>query len=200
MVSAPSLTSAQRKQRAHVAAWARDRIANPATVFLDTETTGLGSGAEIIDLAIVDGAGNVLIDTLIAPINPIPPETTRVHGIVDADVAGAPRWIDVYPPVAELLRARPIVVYNAAFDRRMIAGCCAAAGFAEEEREWHCAMLQYARFAGERSSNRHSRYRFHKLADALAAFDLEAGTHRARSDAMACRRLVMALASLEETL
>ena len=44
-----------------------------------------------------------------------------MHGIVDADVIDAPLWIEVYPPVAELLRARPIVVYNAEFDRRMIA-------------------------------------------------------------------------------
>lgn len=87
------LTSAQRKERAKVAAWARERTANPATIFLDTETTGLGRDAEIIDLGVVDMHGNVLIDTLIAPRSPIPPETTRVHGIVDADVIGAPGWM-----------------------------------------------------------------------------------------------------------
>lgn len=177
--------------------WARQRVADPNTLFLDTETTGLGPGAEIIDLAIVDVSGSILADTLIAPINPIPPETTNVHGIVDADVAGAPGWIEVYPAVAELLRARPIVVYNASFDRRMIAGCCAAAGFPEEERDWHCAMLQYARFAGVRSDHHRNKFRFHKLGNALAAFGLSAGTHRALSDAMACRELVLALASLD---
>jgi len=166
-------------------------------VFLDTETTGLGSNAEIIDLAIVDTAGNVLVDTLIAPINPIPPETTRVHGIVDADVIDAPLWIEVYPAVAELLRDRPIVVYNAAFDRRMIAGCCAAFGFPEEEREWHCAMVQYARFAGERSDHHRNKFRYHKLGDALATFGLPSGSHRALSDTLACRNLVLALANLE---
>ncbi len=190
-------TSSQRRARTEVATWARQRIADPSTLFLDTETTGLGSGAEIIDLAIVDAAGNVLVDTLIAPIGPIPPETTKVHGLVATDVADAPLWIEVYPVVAEMLRARPIVVYNAAFDRRMIAGCCAAAGFPEEEREWHCAMLHYARFAGVRSDRHHKRFRLHKLGDALAAFDLPAGSHRALSDAMACRNLVIALANLD---
>ncbi len=190
-------SSSQRRARAEVAAWARQRIGDPGTLFLDTETTGLGSRAEIIDLAIVDAAGNILVDTLIAPINPIPPETTKVHGLVDADVAGAPLWIEVYPMVAELLRARPIVVYNAGFDRRMIAGCCAATGFPEEEREWHCAMLHYARFAGERSDHHRNKFRFHKLGDALAAFGLPAGSHRALSDALACRNLVLALANLD---
>jgi DNA polymerase-3 subunit epsilon len=192
-------TASQRRARAEVGAWARARIADPRTLFLDTETTGLGSVAEIIDLAIVDVTGKVLVDTLIAPINSIPPETTRVHGIVDADVIAAPLWIEVYPPVAELLRDRPIVVYNAAFDRRMISGCCTAFGFSEEEREWHCAMLQYARFAGVRSDHHRNKFRLHKLADALAFFDLPGGSHRALSDAMACRNLVLALAELDRS-
>ena len=191
------VTSSQRRARTEVANWARQRTTDPGTLFLDTETTGLGSGAEIIDLAIVDGAGNVLVDTLIAPLGPIPAETTKVHGLVDADVVNAPLWIEVYPMVSELLRARPIVVYNAAFDRRMIAVCCAAAGFPEEEWEWHCAMLHYARFAGVRSDHHRNKFRLHKLGDALAAFDLPAGSHRALSDAMACRNLVLALANLD---
>jgi DNA polymerase-3 subunit epsilon len=190
-------TSSQLRARAEVAAWARQRMADPRTLFLDTETTGLGSSAEIIDLAIVDVTGTVLVDTLVAPIRPIPPETTNVHGIVDADVIDAPLWIEVYPLVAELLRSRPIVVYNASFDRRMIAGCCTAAGFPEEEREWHCAMLQYARFAGERSGHHRNKFRLHKLGDALATFGLQPGSHRALSDTMACRNLVLAMAKLE---
>jgi DNA polymerase-3 subunit epsilon len=189
------LTAAQRRARAGVISWASQRISDPATLFLDTETTGLGACAEIIDIAVVDAAGNVLLDTLIEPINPIPPETTRVHGLTDRDVAGAPLWIEVYPVLAELMRNRPVVVYNAAFDRRMIRGCCASFGFPEENWEWHCAMLQYARFAGVRSSHRRNRFRLHKLSDALAAFGLPAGTHRALSDAAACRNLVHALAT-----
>lgn len=193
-MSAPPLTSGQRKQRALVTSWAKARVANPATVFLDTETTGLGPNAEIIDLAVVDLHGNVLIDTLIAPVSPIPPETTRVHGLVDADVAGAPFWTDVYPVLAGLLRERPVVVYNADFDRRMIGYCCAAHGIAGEDGEWHCAMRQYAAWAGVRSDHKRNRYRLHKLGDALATFDLPSGTHRALSDARACRALVLALA------
>jgi len=196
-VSSPITTSARRNDRVRVAAWARERIADPATIFLDTETTGLGASAEIIDLAVVDLRGEVLIDTLIAPSGPIPPETTRVHGIVDADVAGAPTWAAVYPALAELLARRPVVVYNAAFDRRMIANCCVATGFDQPAGEWHCAMQHYAIWAGVRSSHRHRRYRLHKLGDALAAFDLPPGSHRALADAEACRALVHALAVAE---
>ena len=196
-MSVVNITSAQRRERARVAAWARERVSDPATIFLDTETTGIGSGAEIIDLGIVDLHGNALIDTLIAPSAPIPPETTRVHGIVDADVIGAPSWSDVYPELVELMRDRPVVVYNADFDRRMIAGCCAAIGIEWESGEWHCAMRQYAVWAGVRSSHRRQRYRLHKLGDALATFGLPSGNHRALADALACRDLVVALAASE---
>jgi DNA polymerase III epsilon subunit-like protein len=191
----PAVTSAQRRERAKIAAWARERTADSTTIFLDTETTGLGREAEIIDLGVVDIHGNVLIDTLIAPRSPIPPETTRVHGIVDADVVGAPNWMDVYPILAALLRERPVVVYNADFDRRMIAGCCTSFGIEGETAEWHCAMRQYAAWAGVRSSHKRQRYRLHKLGDALAEFDLPPGNHRALADAVACRSLVLALAA-----
>ncbi len=196
-MSVLTLTSAQRKERVRVTTWARARAADPTTIFLDTETTGLGPGAEIIDLAVVDVHGNVLIDTLIAPRSPIPPETTRVHGIVDQDVIGAPAWFEVYPTLAPLLRQRPVVVYNAEFDRRMIANCCAAGGIAEDAAEWHCAMQHYAAWAGVRSNHKRQRYRLHKLGDALAEFDLPPGNHRALADAQACRSLVVALANAE---
>jgi DNA polymerase-3 subunit epsilon len=188
-----TLTKRQRK----VAAWARERMANPATLFLDTETTGTGAEAEIIELAVIDLNGNALIDTLVAPVEPIPPESTRIHGLVDADVIGAPSWSDVYPLLAPLLRERPVVVYNAEFDRRMIARCCVASGLKVEHGEWHCAMRSYANWAGVRSSPHRRRFRLHKLRDALAAFDLPGGNHRALGDALACRNLVKALADEE---
>ena len=42
-------------------------------LYLDTETTGLGRSAEIVDICIVDDAGQVLVDTLVRPRFPIPP-------------------------------------------------------------------------------------------------------------------------------
>lgn len=190
-----ALTSDQRRERERVSAWARERLADPRTVFLDTETTGLSAAAEIIEVAVVDLDGQVLIDTLIAPVRPIPVETARIHGLRDADVIGAPPWPLVYPRIAGLLRERPIVVYNASFDRRMIEVSCAAHGIDAESGEWHCAMKSYAAFAGTRSSRHRNKFRYHKLGDALTAFGLPAGNHRALGDALACRSLVVALAS-----
>jgi DNA polymerase-3 subunit epsilon len=196
-ISAPN--SAQRRARVQVSTWARERIADPSTIFLDTETTGLGSDAEIIDLAVVDLVGNVLIDTLIAPRSPIPPETTLVHGLVDADVAGAPCWTEVYPLLAELVRTRPVVVYNAGFDRRMVRVSCELHGIDHDEGTWHCAMQHYAAWAAVPSSHKRQRYRLHKLGNALASFGLPPGNHRALADAQACRSLVIAMAGNDES-
>ena len=88
---------------------------------LDTETTGLGELARIVEISCIDRAGNVLVDSLVNPGGPIPAEATAIHGISDADVAGAPTFPALWPRVLEAVRgAEVILVYNAAYDRRLI--------------------------------------------------------------------------------
>ena len=65
-------------------------------VVLDSETTGLDARkARLLQLAAVRLAGDRLLaeprfDSLVDPGEPIPPASTDIHGIADADVAGAP--------------------------------------------------------------------------------------------------------------
>ena len=81
---------ARRRELADLAAWAAAALTDPNLVILDTETTGLYDPARIVDIAVTTAAGDVLLDTLVDPGVPIPPEATAVHGITDADVAGKP--------------------------------------------------------------------------------------------------------------
>lgn len=95
-------------------------------VVVDTETTGLTFGTDkVIELAMVvfefdPQTGEVFriletYDGLEDPGRPIPPESTAVHGITDAMVAGH-RFDDTR--VADLLTEGAIVVaHNAGFDR-----------------------------------------------------------------------------------
>ena len=67
--------------------------------FFDLETTGVKVGTDrIVQIAIVrlmpDGA-RLQYETLVNPGMPIPPESTRIHGITDIDVAMAPRLEDI---------------------------------------------------------------------------------------------------------
>ncbi|HHJ4165905.1 TPA: exonuclease domain-containing protein, partial [Raoultella ornithinolytica] len=50
-------------------------------LFIDTETTGLGEDAEIVEICIIDSHGSIMLNTLIKPTKPIPDEAIAIHGI-----------------------------------------------------------------------------------------------------------------------
>lgn len=90
-------------------------------IILDTETTGLGNNAEIVEISIIDLNGNILLNTLIKPKDRIPPEVIAIHGITNDAVRIAPSWLDADLKVAKILQSAPIIlIYNADFDLRMI--------------------------------------------------------------------------------
>lgn len=89
-------------------------------VILDTETTGLDSSAEIVEISIIDTSGQVLFDSLIKPSAPIPYEVTRIHGITNDMVENSPTWDMVAGKVEEILKDKTILIFNSDFDTRMI--------------------------------------------------------------------------------
>ena len=102
-------------------------------VAVDTETTGFdpSGGAELIEVACVPIAGGAIGEgwsSLVRPARPIPADASRIHGITDAMVAGAPAPAAV---AGELLRAcgdGPLVFHNAAFDLPFLAALLRAGG------------------------------------------------------------------------
>jgi DNA polymerase III subunit epsilon len=179
--------------RRSAVAWSRSVLAAEETVFLDTETTGLGPSAEIVDIAVITVDGEVLMDELVRPDCRIPFEATQVHGITDQDVVLAPVWSEVLERLRPVLSERPIVVYNAEFDRTMVRQSCDRISAAIPHASWHCAMKAYAAYRQERVRGRPG-YRWHSLPAAAASFGLAAGGHRARADAQVCRQIVLAMA------
>jgi hypothetical protein len=107
---------ARRREIATLEEWAQDVLADPDTVILDTETTGLEDDARIVDLGIINVAGDVLMDTLINPGEPIPSGATGIHGITDAHVSEAPAFGAVLDQLAEVLHGRRCVIYNEPYD------------------------------------------------------------------------------------
>jgi DNA polymerase-3 subunit epsilon len=106
-------------------------LADPDRVaVLDCETTGLPrKGAPLpymVELAVLDGRGTPLIDSLIDPGVPIPAAASAVHGLTDADVCGAPRFEAVVPELAAAVAGRRVVIYNARFDVTMLGARLAA--------------------------------------------------------------------------
>jgi DNA polymerase-3 subunit epsilon len=183
--------------RAAAIAWARTVAADPDAVYVDTETTGCATHDEVIEIAVVGNDGRALFETLLKPARPIPPAVIAVHGITDADVAHAPRLPEVAAELRRWLDGRVVVVYNAPFDRRLIAQSCERYGLPTPLARYDCAMRRYAAFAAVARANGRG-HRWHKLEQAVRAFGQPPGGHRAAADALATRHVVHGMAGADE--
>jgi DNA polymerase-3 subunit epsilon len=172
-------------------------------LILDTETTGLGDDAEVVELAVIDCAGAVLLDTLVRPSGPVPAEAAAIHGITDAMLAGAPTWSAIHDRFCDLVEGRQVVIYSREFDTRVISqtarryGLPAPQGFDQvlDHDRIHCAMQAYAEFRGEWSAEK-GQYRWQKLSAAAAQQGVTVtNAHRALGDCLMTLGVVRAMAS-----
>jgi DNA polymerase-3 subunit epsilon/CBS domain-containing protein len=96
-------------------------------VSIDCETTGLDPRkARLIEVAAVHVCGGVTearnaFSSLVACPVPIPPSSTRVHGLTAADLAGAPDFADLLPGLTAFIGERVIVGHTIAFDLAILA-------------------------------------------------------------------------------
>ncbi len=115
----PSFSNQQLVTRQQVIDYAKNKIKEDP-VYLDTETTGLESNDEIIELAIVDSSGKVIFESFVRPQKPIPASATAINNITNIMVANSPSWAEIWPTIRSHLSNHPIGMYNAEFDVRMI--------------------------------------------------------------------------------
>lgn len=124
----PDYRVLRRLDLAHVGAALTCAQVSQAVV-LDTETTGMDSDQDkVIELALVKfeydrGSGAVgrvlaVYDGLEEPGRPIPPESTAVHHITDAMVAG--KRLDEAAIARMLDGAGVVIAHNAGFDRPFV--------------------------------------------------------------------------------
>lgn len=90
------------------------------SVCLDSETTGIGSDDEIIELGITDSNGKVLYESLFHPSKPIPYSASKVNHIYDKDVKNAPHFYLEWNRIKAILKGKRIIIHNATFDVRMV--------------------------------------------------------------------------------
>ncbi len=108
------------------------KLDRPLAVF-DIESTGMNRRTDrIIDLAIIkllpDGRRETH-EYRFDPERPIPPETTAIHGITDADVKGCPVFKQKAAELADLLKGCDLAGYNVlGFDIPLLAEEFAHAG------------------------------------------------------------------------
>lgn len=182
--------------RAKAIAWAKRVASDPATVFLDTETTGRERDARIVDLAIVAMDGTVLYSLLVNPGVAIPPEASAVHGITDRAVEKLWDFGSWASEIAMCLHGRQILVYNVGYDIPVLENELKRCGFDPPAWRPECAMLAYADFDGT-PGNYPGSFKWHRLEDAARRFGIAPGGHRALADARVCRELVLAMAAAD---
>ena len=171
------------------------------TVFLDTETTGLGYRDEVVSVALVDLPGNVLLNTLIKPRIPIGAEAAAIHRITQGAVDHAPGFDAILPILLQLTVGWAVVMWNANFDHRMLRQSIAKIAMAEDfNLDPCCAMELYAQFWGE-WDRYHGNFRWQKLSLAAAQCGIEIrwqALHSVRVDADLCRQIIQFVAAQEE--
>lgn len=173
-------------------------------LILDTETTGLDSKAEIIEISIIDCAGNVQLDTLVKPTGPIPEDATRIHGITNEMVSSAPTWPMIVDQFKAIVSGRKLVIYNADYDLRMIYQTNNKHGlepvfYGNQWSDAECAMLVYAEFYGQWDDYR-KQWKWQRLGNAAIQQNvvIEGKAHRAMADVMTTLGVIKAMAGLNE--
>lgn len=162
--------------------------ASGRTLYLDVETTGLScsEGDEIVEIAVIDDAGQVLLESLIRPIRCQEwPEAQAIHGITPADVASAPELEGLIPRLQVLFeQADTLVIYNAAFDVSFLPVLLRPLANGKAV----CAMQAFALQIGDWDERREA-FRWYSLTEAArhAGHQWDGNAHRALADAMAAR-------------
>lgn len=184
--------------RARVAAWARTALSMPNLVILGTETTGQWRNGhdEVVEICLINKDGIPLMNTLVRPDGTIHPEAARISGITDEMVAGAPRFQEVAPTIANLLSGRGVVIYHAAYDAPLLRAEFQRCGMALPLCEIRCLMLAYAAYR-QMPGRRVGEHKWHRLVDALAFERIPPAhqAHRALGDCLATLELLRQMAN-----
>jgi DNA polymerase-3 subunit epsilon len=166
-------------------------------VYLDTETTGLEMGDEIVEIAIIDDDGNSLLDSLIKPAGNISRSASAVHGINAEMLKDSLTWAEIWPQVQEALNGKMVGIFNADFDIRMMRQSSQKYEISWEApyKDNFCIMKLYAQFYGDWNPSRRS-YKWQGLDAARRQCDLDlANAHRAKDDTLLTREILHYMAN-----
>lgn len=117
---------------------------SPGLASFDLETTGVDPHEDrIVSIGLIDETGREYA-LVVNPGVPIPSRASEVHGIHDADVAGAVearagvQWVVDWLSVA-IARRVPVVVYNAPYDLSMVRAEAKRHGI--EQPDWSSLLV-----------------------------------------------------------
>ena len=164
-------------------------------VVLDTETTGLDARtARIVEIGAIRVEGERIIEAerfhaRLDPGVPIPAATTKVHGITDADVRGAPRFASVAEKLVTFIGPGIVIGHTIGYDMTVLAREAERAGVG-----WRPPRALDVRTLAELALPTLAQYDLDRLCE-LLVIPIE-GRHSAVGDAVATARIFAALVPL----
>ena len=122
-------------------------------LIVDTETTGTGKWAEVLDVAVIDTRGAVRYHARALPANNIATGVDTSFGRIEflaLNPHGARPWPECHLAITELMRdASTVLAYNAAHDKAVLNRTSLRYGLRfPREQHWRCLMREYTAHVG----------------------------------------------------
>ena len=167
-------------------------LGSVAGVAFDTETTGLDArSARLLQIGAVKLSGSAIepgarFERLINPGVPIPKSASAIHGIADADVAGAPPFKTVIADLEAFLGSAVLIGHTLSYDMAILKREYALAGAV-----WRPPRLLDIRLLAEIAVPTLAQFDLDRICEWLGV-EIE-GRHTAMGDALAAAHAFVAL-------
>ena len=172
-------------------------------IIFDTETTGLTSTDEIVELAITNENGDTIYCQRFKPTCGIHPSASEVTGITDDMLDNEPTFVDEYDKIVSIFSdCNTAIAYNVQFDLRMLRQTCKRynldARFLDAV-DFECAMLKYTNFAnikkfGGPNFDSYAAVKNQKLTNACQQMSVKVeNAHAATGDCVMTAKLLQAM-------
>ncbi len=165
-----------------------ERDLSPDFVAIDFETATYAADSAC-SVGLVKVIGGRIVETAVHLIRPPTREFrfSYIHGLTWSDVAEAPDFGALWPTIATFLEGADfLAAHNAAFDRRVLAACCATYRIDAPELPFQCTVRMARRTWDIYPT---------KLPDVCSRLGIALDHHEALSDARACAAIVLAAAA-----
>lgn len=130
-------------KRNHAILKAREILGNSDKyIIVDTETSGLGKRAEVIEICAMSLQGKVLFEYYFEPTEVISDRAIAKHGLTKEILhsKGVVTWDSCSSTINKTFAGKIMLAYNSSFDQKMIEQTAALYGFSSPIKEAFCIM------------------------------------------------------------
>ncbi|MFA6735155.1 MAG: 3'-5' exonuclease [Sphaerochaetaceae bacterium] len=180
------------EEKKKAAAWARSVIERKDVLLFDTETTGLGPDARIVEISVLSTQGRLIASELLDPEIVMPEKVSMINGITAVMLQGRRKFWEIAPNVARLMSDGTFVAWNTPFDIARLQYEFERISFLYPSPDIDDAMVRYCRFSG-RTENRCA---MHKASDELGITMTQ--QHRSAGDCRMMLEIIRRMAQWED--